>query len=120
MSVMFDGIGSYVNQMQQASNSNNKAEQLSNSLKNVSNVPTEEELTEAVKSFETYFVEQVLKSMEETTKMGNDEDENSASRMKDYFMGTAYTKVAEELVNTAGANLTKDLVDQMKRNYGIE
>ena len=41
------------------------------------------------------------------------------SMYKDFFMDTAYTKVASQLVDQMGGKITDDFVDQIMRNYGI-
>jgi flagellar protein FlgJ len=51
----------------------------------------------------------------------DDEDEDSTmSQYKDMYMDVTIQQVAEEMVSQYGGTVTQDLVDQMKRNYGIE
>ena len=58
--------------------SNVKTNKLQNSLENINNA-SDEELMEVCKEFETYMLEQVIKSMEST--IGKDEEESSTSYM---------------------------------------
>lgn len=94
------------------------AEKTAKSLGGISATSSKEEVTEAVKGFETYLMEQVLKEVKESFVPKDDED-SSMSMYKDYFMDTAYTKVAEQLVDEVGGNITEDFVEQIMRNYGI-
>jgi Rod binding domain-containing protein len=103
----------YVNKMTQAA-----AEKTAGSLGGISANSSKEEITEAVKSFETYMMEQVLKEVKDTFVQTEDED-SSMSMYKDYFMDTAYTKVASQLVDEIGDTITEDFVEQIMRNYGI-
>ncbi|MCR4782487.1 MAG: hypothetical protein K5851_07085 [Lachnospiraceae bacterium] len=102
--------------------SNARNSNLTNKVSKLSNQSTEEELTEAVKSFESYFVEQVLKEMEESAKMlSDDKDDNSSmSMMKDIHMDGMYQQMASTLVDKVGGRFTETMVNQMKRTYGIK
>jgi flagellar protein FlgJ len=118
-----DNISNIVNSnLYNQSVSNAKNANLSNKVSKLSNQSTEEELTDAVKSFESYFVEQVLKEMEKSAKMlSDDEDDNSSmSMMKDIHMDGMYQQMASTLVDKAGSRFTESMVNQMKRTYGIK
>lgn len=88
-------------------------------IKGLSSESTDEELENAVKSFEQYFVEQVIKEVKESMSL-DDKDDSTISKYTDLYMDSAISKMAEYLVNDIGSDLTSDLVAQMKRNYGIE
>ena len=84
------------------------------------NAPNEEELLDACKQFESYFMEQVFKSMLETTKLFSDDDENGyATKMVDYFKDFAVQELCENAASTSSIGLANTLYEQMKRNYGI-
>ncbi len=87
----------------------------------ISKDSTEEELTEAVKSFETYFVEQFLKEVKESlpslTGSGGD---SILSQQNDLYLDSTIQSLAETLVDQYGGPLTDSLVSQMKANYGID
>ena len=94
------------------------ADALEGTLGKVGEDTTEEELMDACKEFEAYFIEQVYKGMEKTI-MKADDDVSSGSYM-DYFkdMQTQeYAKLASEQGN--GIGLAGQLYEQMKRNYGL-
>ena len=101
--------------------SNVTADALENTLSKVGQQATEEELMEACKEFEAYFIEQMYKGMEKTIMKAEDDEENStASQYLDYFsdMQTeAYAKATAEQGN--GIGLAQQLYEQMKRNYGL-
>lgn len=114
------GIGSaYANYMtSQASNS--KAETLQNKLAGGSAATDEEELREACKEFESYFVEQVFNSMMKTTKVFSDDEEDGyATKMVDYFKDFAVQELCDKVTDGDGLGLANILYEQMKRNYGI-
>lgn len=114
------GITSYLDN-QDANASTNKATNVSNSIGGISANSSEEEMTEAVKSFEAFMLEQVIKNVKESMESINDDEEDAGmSQMKDFFMDSTIQELASTLVEDYGSNLTTDLVEQMKRNYGVE
>ncbi len=77
----------------------------------------DDELKEAVKSFESYFVEQVIKEVEKTI---HTDDENSyAGQMTNYFKDSVIQTISDKIVDQSGGTYTQKLYEQMKRNYGI-
>lgn len=117
MGLSMDGVSSYLNS--QAVNGRNAeaASKVSNSISSVNANSSDEELTEAVESFESYMLEQVIKQVKKSVKP---EDENSStSQMTEFYMDSTIQSLASTMVKEYGGNFTKDLVDQMKRNYGI-
>lgn len=100
--------------------SNNKTSALKSKLESSSVSADEEELKEACKEFESYFVEQVFNAMLETTKVFSDEDEDGyASKMVDYFKDFAVQELCDQVTDGEGLGLANTLYEQMKRNYGI-
>ena len=95
-----------------------KTDSLKNSVNGLSSNSTDEELMEVLKDFESYFIEQMIKQMKETF---TDEDEESsmASQYTDTFMDYAIEEVADKLLDEVGGSMTKQLFEQMKRNYNI-
>ena len=116
-----DGMASYMSTMGANNYSTNKANNTKYSLHGLSSESTEEELRDAVKSFETYFVEQVIKKVKEsTTSLGGEDEDSTISQYKDLYMDGVISDLAADLVDNMGSSLTEDLVAQLKRNYGIE
>ncbi len=112
-----DGL-SYINSLTSQANdtiSSNRAQSKVNGLGTTS---TKEELESAAKSFEAYFVEQILKEVKETFTEEEDSDA-TVSQMKDFYMDATISSMAEMLVDEFGGNFTDQMVEQMARNYGI-
>ena len=78
---------------------------------------TDEELMEACKTFESYFIEQAIKGMEKTIP---DNDDSSASYLN-MFKDTLYQEYADIASERGdGIGIAKMLYEQMKRNYNIK
>lgn len=98
---------------------------------------TEDELLEVCKDFESYFVEQMLKSMVKMASVDGKSDDNNiystlfgateysdsgTGIMASYFGDEMVTKMAETMTQAQGGTglgLAQTLYEQMKRNYGI-
>lgn len=99
---------------------------------------TDDELMSVCKDFESYFLEQVLKSMEKMAKIDSeDEDSNlftsmagiggtedtSLNTLGSYFgdeMMSSYAKLITETNNGQGLGIAQQLYEQMKRNYSVD
>ena len=80
---------------------------------------TDEELMEACKSFEAYFVEQAFKGMEKMIPKSDDK-ESSTTSYTDMFMGKLYQEYSDLATEREdGIGIAKMLFEQMKRNYDI-
>ena len=98
--------------------SNASANALEKTLGKVGENTTEEELMDACREFEAYFIEQIYKGMEKTIMKAD--DDNSSSSYMDYFQDMQtqeYAKLASQQGN--GIGLASQLYEQMKRNYGL-
>lgn len=89
------------------------ADKLVNTLDNI-NVEnaSDEELLEACKSFEAYFIEQVLKEAKKTIK-DEDEEEN---QYIEYFGDNMIQECAEMLSDRGELGIAQTLYESMKRN----
>lgn len=96
-----------------------KSSAISNTLNNTNlETASDEELMEACKSFESYFLEQVFDTMIESTKLFSDEEENSyASKMVDYFKDSAIQEMTAMATDQNGLGIAQTLYEQMKRQY---
>lgn len=81
---------------------------------------TDEQLMEVCKSFESYFVEQVFKSMEKMVPKSDDKDESPYLKMFGDNLPKEYAKIASDSNDGKGLGLAQMLFDQMKRNYGLD
>ena len=99
-----DGFSSaYLNNIkmqQELQRSQTSSAKTKGALNGLSNQPTEEELTDAVKSFESYFVEQMLKEMKKSVDAINgDKDKDPfVSSTVDYFMDSTIQTLAAQMV----------------------
>ena len=80
---------------------------------------TRAEMTEAAKSFEAYFVEQVLKEMKDSVEIFGEDADMTTTMTSDYYLDATISTIAKELVDEYGHSFTEDMVDQMMRNYGV-
>lgn len=93
--------------------SNASASALSNTLNRVDKTSTDEELMDACKEFEAYFLEQIYKGMEKTIMKADEEENDYLSVFKDTQI-QEYAKAATEQGD--GIGLAKQLFESMKRN----
>ena len=101
-----------------ASAANQTANKLQNQLGADYSKATDEELMNACKQFEAYFVEQLYKGMLKTIPK-SEETSNYTSSILDYYKDQMIQKVAEQTTEQTGLGLAQMLYEQMKRNYGI-
>jgi len=78
------------------------------------NKEVDAELMEACKTFETYFVEQVLKEM----RLSIPKATESSDRYS-YFEDLLYKEYATAITNQGELGLSQQLYESMKRNYNI-
>ncbi len=102
-----------------ASAANQKASQLQNQIKSADySKATDDELLDACKQFEAYFIEQMYKGMLKTIPQ-SEETSNYTSTIMDYYKDQMIQGIAEETSKQSGLGLAQMLYEQMKRNYGI-
>ena len=107
-------IGSeYLMAQQTASSAASKADKLSATLSNMEQTQaTDEELMDACKEFETYLIEQVIKS----TKSAMLEDEDSEGDYMKMFGDKLNQSYAELIAENADLGIAQMLYESMKRN----
>lgn len=94
--------------------STSKVESLSGSLSNLDQTnATDDELMDACKQFESYFVEQVLKGMEKTIDRADEEEDNGYFDMAKDMLTQEYASV---ITDNADIGIARMLYDSMKRN----
>lgn len=98
---------------------NQTASRLQNQLNGADySAATKDELMDACKQFEAYFVEQMYKAMLKTIPE-NEDVSNYTSTMMDYYKDQMVQSIAEESTSQNSLGLAQMLYEQMKRNYGI-
>ncbi len=112
MSISIDSNYLYSNYLNTATDAASKADQLTTTLtsEKLGN-STDEELMEVCKTFEAYFVEQVLKEMEKTVH-SSDQD----SDYYQYFGDILTQSYAENITESGQLGLAQTLYESMKRN----
>ena len=88
---------------------------LETTVKSDPNGMKDEELMDACKQFEAYFLEQVFKEMQKTVHKS--EDQNS---LMEYFEDRYVQKIAEDSTENNSLGLAQMLYEQMRRNYGMD
>lgn len=78
---------------------------------------SDEELMDACREFESYFVEQVFNAMLKTAEVFSDKEDSYASKMVDYFKDGAVQQLCSQVSDGDGIGLAKTLYEQMKRQY---
>lgn len=99
---------------------NASADALESTLGKVGQQATEEELMNACKEFEAYFIEQMYKGMEKTIMKAEDDENSTANQYMNAFKDMQieeYAKMTTE--QNGGIGLAQQLYEQMKRNYGL-
>ena len=74
---------------------------------------TDEELMDACREFEAYFVEQLMKQMQKTVMKSELTEE---SETESYFKDMLYQEYASEASKGQGIGIAKMMYEQLKRN----
>lgn len=80
---------------------------------------TDEELLDACKEFESYFVEQIFKEMQKTVDVFKDGETNPNDSLVDFFKDSTLQELAGTSTEKEGLGLAQMLFEQMKRNYNL-
>lgn len=97
---------------------NNQTDKIKNTASGDYSNASDEELMDACKQFESYFLEQVFKEMEKTIPTNEDSD-SSTSNLVDYFKDSTIQELASESTDNNSLGLAQMLYEQMKRNYNL-
>ena len=111
-----DNMYNYLTQTAQNANNSAAAGVVNSAVSSIDENSSEEEMKQAIKDFESYFVEQILKNVQESLK--SDEDSSNA-QLTEFFMGQVGEKLADQIVDQVGNRMTQTLYEQMCRNYSI-
>lgn len=119
MSLDITGLSSSYSDIISSQAQNVQSQKLQDSVSGDYSNATAEELMDACKQFEAYFLEQVFKGMEKTIPKSEDGDA-STQNLLDYFKDSTIQQLAADSTETNGLGLAQMLYEQMKRNYNIE
>lgn len=116
---MIDGLSSYYSNLYTSEMStdtvsaNTSANALENTLSNTDlGTATDDELMDVCKSFESYFVEQVLKEAKKTV-LSDEEEEGDYMQ---YFGDTLVQEYSDIISDNGNLGIAQMLYDSMKRN----
>lgn len=101
----------------QATNSN--VDTLKDKLTTDYSKATDEELLDACKQFEAYFLEQVFKGMQKTIPE-SEYSSSSTSALVDYHKDNMIQELAKQSTETNSIGLAQTMYEQMKRNYQMD
>lgn len=111
-----DNMYDYLTQTAQNAKNSASADTVNGAISGIGANSSEEEMKQAIKDFESYFVEQILKNVQESLK---DDEDSSNAQLTEYFMGQVNETLADKIVEQTGSRLTQTLYEQMCRNYNI-
>jgi flagellar protein FlgJ len=94
---------------------NTSADKMTDSLSKDYTTSTDEELMDACKQFESYFIEQVFKEMEKTIPQ-NEEESTYTTTLKDYYKDELLQSFASTATDQQSLGIAQMLYEQMKRN----
>ena len=101
-----------------ATQQNQSASKLESELAADFTQKTEDELMDACKEFEAYFLEMMFKEMMKT--IPKDEDSSSyTTNIMDYYQDSMLQELATDSTETNSLGLAQQLYEQMKRNYNL-
>ena len=80
---------------------------------------TDDELMDACKQFESYFLEQMFKEMMKTIPESEDTS-SSNSQLMDFYKDEMVQQIASDSTEQNSLGLAQMLYEQMKRNYNLE
>lgn len=89
--------------------------QLENQLKKNYTSSTDDELMDVCREFESYFTEQVFKSMYKMVPETQSQD-NSSKQLKEYFQDQMITEYSKRASEGEGLGIAQMMYEQMKRN----
>lgn len=123
-SIGTDFTTSYLNSLTSQASSLKNSQQASDVEKAASGISknsSKEELTNAAKTFESYFVEQVIKEVKKINDelKGDDDTDAYAQQVSDMYMDTTIQTLASDIVDDYGDRFTEDMVKNMQAQYGI-
>ena len=124
MAVNTDYSSSYLdvmNQQAQSLTDSKKTGDITKPAESLGKGSSTEDLKSAMKSFESYFVEQMIKEVKKTNDALKPDDDTDgwAGQMSDMYMDSTISTLASEIVDKYGDNFTDEMVDHMKLEYGI-
>ena len=83
----------------------------------IQDAETDEDMLDACKQFESYLVQQMFKSMEESAKVFSDDDEDNSNDYVNMFQDNYLSAMADQMVNSGqGLGIADKLYESMVNN----
>ena len=116
---MSDLISTGISNLYTNGNYSTKTQELKDKLSNTDySKASDDELMDACKSLESYFIEQVMKGMEKT--LPKSEEDDSGNSYLGMFKDNLYQEYADMAAGQGdGIGIAKKLYEQLKRNYEL-
>ena len=116
MSLAVDNISALYN----TNNVSEKTNKLEETLQSDLSKATDDELMDVCKDFESYFTEQMFKSMQKMIPESEEDTSSYTKQMQDYYKEQMVQVMADNSTEGQGLGIAQILYEQMKRNYGLE
>ena len=116
-SIDLTGLSSYYSDIMATQAQTAQSQKLQQTVSGDYSNATGEELMEACKEFEAYFLEQMFKEMQKTIP-NNDNEDATTQRLVDYFKDNALQQIAAESTENNSLGLAQMLYEQMKITNG--
>lgn len=113
------GISQYASSQAASDKINSAASKVRKIQTDEDKAEVDKELMDACKQFEAYFMEQIYKGYENTTKVFSKDESGSMGKMVDYFKDLTIQDIASTGADTQSVGLAQMLYENMKRNYNI-
>ena len=98
---------------------NAQTDKLKEKLNSGSAAASDDELMDACKQFEAYFLEQIFKGMEKTV-LKADTGDAATSQLTDYYKDMMVQELAKQSTEQNSLGLAQMLYEQMKINMGLD
>jgi len=98
-----------------------QASDVENAAAGLSKNSSKEDLTKAAKTFEAYFVEQIIKEVKKSNDelKGDDDSDTYAKQVQDMYMDSTIQTLSSDIVDKYGDRFTEDMVKNMQAQYGV-
>lgn len=100
-------------------NQNQTASKLESQLDSDFTQKTDDELMDACKEFEAYFLEMMFKEMMKTIPKDEEDSSGYTTNMMDYYQDSMLQELATQSTDSNSLGLAQTLYEQMKRNYNL-
>ena len=107
-------LNSVMSRINAFGNSASRTVNVEGALKNLDKNASDEELMEACKSFEAYFVSQVMSRVKDAVAPSSEEENQYMTLFKDKL----YEAYADDIAQNGELGLAQQLYEAMKRDYG--